>query len=1047
MIKMEGFVRIEARDTLTGELKDYREVHNLVFDAWRMRYFFPWSNTYTPRLSFGSCRVYLSEYAGPITQSSYNAITYYAVTASNASRTATYPQDRKEVLLTFATKSFAGVSPTRNLRCVGLYDATTSPYAYYTAVAVSPSITHDSATTLFVHYVMRLYLSDDDPLFGYETLLRTNSSFSYFNFEGGAYPKYDYGPHHVALPGYKKHFYISLMHRKALESADRPASSYLFKGSDDDTYYAKKGSISVPQWWVGALGGVYEMLNSGLCGAAMYDPHVSRVFAHKSSASTKIFYDSSEADVPESEGTLNIDVSDCQYDPDISGHGDGIIYPIVNQINFVATGDVTTATYNIRQYVMPSGNELNNPGGTFDCHNLTPMDSIYTHHRKNIYVSGNRDWRVFKDGCWFYDEDTTVRYYTYIGYRNLERPLFLRTDQYCIRNDGLLYYTKHATSDTSVACSTGSKTFTVNQTGLPIVVGNRCRAWHNATNYMEGTVTSYSGTTLVVNIDTVLAGSGTYDYWFLSHFSTKVYSMDTGSTDINPTETEVFDLADLGLNIKSIRGLCIDEDEGWLWIATNVGFVKADIFTEYSGGVRNLPYITPVDFYFYNHTTPGFALYMTAVANVTIWDAWNGRFQAERGTLTWTQASDPKIVWHWTGDRDARTITVTSYGIFNLFVEYDLGMIVVVRNSNYNGYAYSGASLATVIRIGSALEGLVSTFVSTLDIRNSSDYSGYGCGVAQKKFWFVSANGGGSLSGIKGYIDLTNPIANTILFSTYKPVEQGDTSSSTTPITTWFNAYSCNRSIHPDVITYFTDTTTYGATVKTVLDVGPIYCGWDGAQWVKGDTNASHTKTTHFASEEIPGNIFIGFNDGGVTDSFKSGDYYSFGVNPKGLYLDNLQTASIYISMYGFHSNVVTDTDASPNTITVPVGGVYTIPEVAAHPITFVYMAAWAGDPHVRVIFADGSYGSIINPGSAWASGVSYTVGTRVVSGGINYRCILAHTSSSGNQPPNLTYWTTSIPATPSQVLFEYPGRITFDVSHVGENVRVRYAWLTRIVE
>ena len=70
-----------------------------------------------------------------------------------------------------------------------------------------------------------------------------------------------------------------------------------------------------------------------------------------------------------------------------------------------------------------------------------------------------------------------------------------------------------AGSTTSLAIGVGSKTFTT-QSGLAYTVGARVRAASNATptNYMEGLVTSYVGSTLVINADTT-GGSGTAADW------------------------------------------------------------------------------------------------------------------------------------------------------------------------------------------------------------------------------------------------------------------------------------------------------------------------------------------------------------------------------------------------------------------------------------------------------------------------------------------------------------------------------------------------------
>jgi len=70
-----------------------------------------------------------------------------------------------------------------------------------------------------------------------------------------------------------------------------------------------------------------------------------------------------------------------------------------------------------------------------------------------------------------------------------------------------------ATSTTSVSIGTGSKSFTT-QSGLAYTAGARVRTSSAAdtSNYMEGLVTAYSGTTLVVNM-TRESGSGTFADW------------------------------------------------------------------------------------------------------------------------------------------------------------------------------------------------------------------------------------------------------------------------------------------------------------------------------------------------------------------------------------------------------------------------------------------------------------------------------------------------------------------------------------------------------
>jgi hypothetical protein len=73
-----------------------------------------------------------------------------------------------------------------------------------------------------------------------------------------------------------------------------------------------------------------------------------------------------------------------------------------------------------------------------------------------------------------------------------------------------------ATSTTSLTIGTGSKTFAT-QTGLAYSAGVRARASSasDTTQYMEGIVASYSGSTLVITVDTT-NGSGSHADWNLN---------------------------------------------------------------------------------------------------------------------------------------------------------------------------------------------------------------------------------------------------------------------------------------------------------------------------------------------------------------------------------------------------------------------------------------------------------------------------------------------------------------------------------------------------
>jgi hypothetical protein len=80
-------------------------------------------------------------------------------------------------------------------------------------------------------------------------------------------------------------------------------------------------------------------------------------------------------------------------------------------------------------------------------------------------------------------------------------------------------------STTSRPISTGAQTFTT-QSGLGYVVGSVVRVAANAEPsgiWMDGTVTSYSGTSLTVNVSAV-SGSGTYASWRIQNVSNVTYS-------------------------------------------------------------------------------------------------------------------------------------------------------------------------------------------------------------------------------------------------------------------------------------------------------------------------------------------------------------------------------------------------------------------------------------------------------------------------------------------------------------------------------------------
>ncbi|MFN3408109.1 MAG: immunoglobulin domain-containing protein [Limisphaerales bacterium] len=100
-------------------------------------------------------------------------------------------------------------------------------------------------------------------------------------------------------------------------------------------------------------------------------------------------------------------------------------------------------------------------------------------------------------------------------------------------------------STSSVSVGTGSKTFTT-QAGLPISVGQTLRVERTGTavsggnptgtrTFMVGTVTSYSGTSLTLNV-TSTGGSGTHPLWIISTMADTTITHNAGGVLIRLTE-------------------------------------------------------------------------------------------------------------------------------------------------------------------------------------------------------------------------------------------------------------------------------------------------------------------------------------------------------------------------------------------------------------------------------------------------------------------------------------------------------------------------------
>lgn len=93
-----------------------------------------------------------------------------------------------------------------------------------------------------------------------------------------------------------------------------------------------------------------------------------------------------------------------------------------------------------------------------------------------------------------------------------------------------------ATSTTTNTIQVGTQTFTINSSTLPIIVGQGVIV-ASGTNTMLGTVTSYIGTSLILNVTSV-TGTGTYSSWTISEDNGLI--SPPGYTDVTLLELHKF---------------------------------------------------------------------------------------------------------------------------------------------------------------------------------------------------------------------------------------------------------------------------------------------------------------------------------------------------------------------------------------------------------------------------------------------------------------------------------------------------------------------------
>jgi len=899
-MKIKGSAQIWAVNNNSGALTDYREVDNLIFDISRPYLVFYNETVPNPVLDIlrgyssgypyteGVPSIYLSS-GVCVDQTSFDAIVngtrwdpnypliigdkgkpIVPVSIEDSYETVSFMEHERAI---FSTLAFTSVDDANIINSLGIgfkVEHYIPPIHYQeyhpiTCASVSPPIAHTIDTTVFVHYVLDVSLEDDPYMFGREVIRRIPaSSLPYFGNTEVSYPD-SYLTHvdcnfYVGMPFYKKYFYVSNLTTYAPSYGhfqyifpshyDIPVSPWIIYNRGLQYEW---GTFIIPQASIGPYGGVYEGRNSSLGVALISDSHISRIFQHVESASSLLFYDPSETDVPEGDGVITIDISSLDLDD-----------PTAYKIRIISSGDVGEAEYKVVKYLGTSSNILGLGALYRSAHSIAPYSASQIRIRaSHMYVSQNREWSAHRLSLSrIVAGDPVPLTYLYIRYKEGVRYILNNVyDNYAIQGDGICYV-------------------------------------------------SYAAS------------------------PTCVYSID--GNEEKPgyvTETLEFDLAVEfpSQGITSIRGLTIDEDLDYLWVATNNCFVRVSIGT--SGGSG---------FELFDHNTPSFGEYCTS-GSVVLYNAFNGRFQAENGTLTWVPNDFPGSVFHWTGDRAARSCASGMSYVLNLMQDLSLGYICIMRcNMDSLGSPFGSQMYPQVLKIGVA--SITIQYSSILPVgylyyvnQYSQVFSyaeAFSMCVDDGFFLFASPSPTVYLQagnqdehyipesgvGVKGRIDLTTFVETRESFLGQPFVFNGKQ----TP----------NRSLIRGCLSISLERGQW-----VVLSLDQEY-GWDGASWVLGHTSG---KLTHADLQELPNGVGISFSD--ALGDFRSGEYYSFGVNPHGLYKDNLETLTIYGCYYS--GKVIIE----EKIIRIPLSCTYEITEKTDP--DFLCMNGWKYCSHSRAIYVD----------------------------------------------------------------------------------------------
>jgi hypothetical protein len=115
---------------------------------------------------------------------------------------------------------------------------------------------------------------------------------------------------------------------------------------------------------------------------------------------------------------------------------------------------------------------------------------------------------------------------------------------------------------TSLTVGTGSKTLST-QGGLGLVSGQIVKIIHTSqgSHFMQGTVTSYSGTALTVNV-TSFGGSGTCAFWVIATNPTTIVNLSGGSISVTDDASHSVEISDFKLFPTTTDGIVAGGGDG-----------------------------------------------------------------------------------------------------------------------------------------------------------------------------------------------------------------------------------------------------------------------------------------------------------------------------------------------------------------------------------------------------------------------------------------------------------------------------------------------------